>query len=169
MANRMSFLANQSNKDDIMRKRMLNFRAVLAFFTFSMPMLPTSALAEGDGAWTTAASPGYAFLIEEDLFNDEYHMSMTVLKPVYIGGETHWGKASASGDTYLLSPLNNEASDITFTWKSNSLTQATITVELCTTNCLWQTGQVVTLNKFSGIMNRRSALNLRASTIQTVT
>jgi len=135
------------------RRKMLNFPAGLVLFSLSvLLLLPISAMTEGDGAWTTTASPGYIFLIEEDLVNNEKHMSMTVLNPGYVGGETYWGPASASqANTYLLRPLNEE-SDMTAAWQFNSVTQATVTVESCTTNCLWQPGQVVILNKFFGDM-----------------
>ena len=87
------------------------------------------------------------------MFNNEKYMSMTVLKPKYIGGETYWGPASESdGSTYLLRSLNNEESDMTLTWQFDSVTQATVTVDSCTVNCLWQPGQTVTLQKFFGDM-----------------
>jgi len=136
-----------------MRREMLNFRVYLVLFSVSVLwLLPNSAMAEGDGAWTTTASPGYTFLVEEDLFNNEKHMSMTVLKPGYVGGETYWGSTSGSvGSTYSLKSLSAD-SDMMVTWEFNGVTQATVTVESCTTNCLWQPGQVVTLNKFFGDM-----------------
>ena len=134
-----------------MKKKMLNFPAYLVLFSLSVLWLPLNCvMAEGDGAWTTTASPGYIFLIEEDLYNNVKHMSMTVLKPDYVGGETYWGPAPGStGSTYVLKPLNDDF-DMIATWQFNSVTQATVTVESCTTNCLWQPGQVVTLDKFFG-------------------
>jgi hypothetical protein len=136
-----------------MKRAMLKFPVYLVLFSLSvLLLLPISAMAEGDGAWTTPASPGYTFLIEEDLVNNEKHMAMTVLKPGYVGGETYWGQASASkASTYLLKPLNDDF-DMIATWQFNSVTQATVTVESCTANCLWQAGEVVTLNKFFGDM-----------------
>ncbi len=136
-----------------MRKKILNDSAYLVLFSLSvLLLLPISAMADGDGAWGTTASPGYIFLTQEDLVNDEKYMSMTVLEPGYIGAETYWGPASASeANTYHLLPLS-EGFDMTVTWQFNTATQATVTVESCTTSCLWQPGQVVTLNKFFGDM-----------------
>ena len=134
-----------------MKKSGLNFPAGLVLFSLSvLLLLPISAMAEGDGAWTTTASPGYIFLIEEDLYNNQNHLVMTVLEPDFVGAGVYWGPASVSGDNnYVLQPLSAD-SDMVVTWQFNSVTQATVTVESCTTNCLWQPGQVVTLNKFFG-------------------
>ncbi len=122
-----------------------NFPAGLVLMSlFLLFLLPVSALASGAGAWTTTASPGYTFLTQEGMFNNEKYMSMTVLKPKYIGGETYWGPASElEASTYLLMSLNYEESDMTLTWQFDSVTQATVTVDSCTTNCLWQPGQTV--------------------------
>jgi len=133
------------------KRAMLNIPVHLVLFSLLvLLLLPNTVTAEGDGGWTTTASPGYIFQIEEDLYNNQKHLVMTVLKPDLAGAEIYWGPASGSvGSTYLLKPLNAE-SDMIATWQFNSVTEATVTVESCSTNCLWQSGQVVTLNKFFG-------------------
>ncbi len=42
------------------------------------------------------------------------------------------------------------------TWELASVTQATATVNSCTSNCLWEPGEVVTLKKFYGDMSATS-------------
>lgn len=135
-----------------MRRKMISFYAVVGLFYFSMLFLvPIRVMAGGDGAWTTTASPGYIILTQEDMFVDEQFMAMTILAPSFLGGITCWGRASASEPhTYLLRSLIDEVSDMQVTWKFNSPTQATVTVNSCTANCLWGTGQVVTLDLFFG-------------------
>jgi len=134
-----------------MKRKMLNIPANVVLFSLSvLLLLPIIAMAEGDGGWTTTASPGCIFLIEEDLLNNQNYMAMTVLKPDLDGTEIYFGPASGSvGSTYLLEPLIAD-SDMIATWQFSSVTQATVTVDSCTTNCLWQSGQEVTLNKFFG-------------------
>lgn len=155
----MSFRDNQPNKEYIMRKRMMDFRAVLVLFTLSMLLLPISAMASGDGAWITTASPGYFFLVEEAMFNNEKHLVMTVLEPGYKGAEVYFGSELNGGThKYLLKPLNAEASDMIITWELTSVTQATATVDSCTRDCLWDAGEVVSLNKFFGDMSATSLL-----------
>ena len=136
-----------------MKRAMLKFPVYLVMFSLSVLwLLPNSAMAEGDGAWTTATSPGYYFLIQEGLIQSQNHLLMTVIKPDFESAEFYWGLASASvGSMYLLKPLKAD-SDMMATWQFNSNTQATVTVESCSTNCLWQAGQVVTLNKVFGDM-----------------
>lgn len=136
-----------------MKKRMLNFPIYLVLFSLSvLLLLPNSALAERDGGWTTTSSPGYIFQTQEGLYNNQKHLVLTLIKPDREGVEFYWGPVSGSaGSTYLLAPLNAD-SDMTATWQFNSVTQATVTVESCTTNCLWVPDQVVTLNKFFGDM-----------------
>jgi len=136
-----------------MKRKKLNFPVCLVLFSLSVLwLLPISAMAEGDGGWTSTDAPGYIFQIEEDLFNNQKHLVMTVINPDREGVEFYWGLASVSvGSTYLLEPLDAD-SDMKATWQFNSNTQATVTVDSCTTNCLWQPGQVVTLNKFFGDM-----------------
>ena len=132
-----------------MKRKKLSFPVCLVLFSLSLLLLlPISAIAEGDGAWTTTDSPGYIFLVEEDLFNNEKHMLMTVVEPGYVGREVYWGSAS-SGSTYKLNSLTHD-SNMVVTWQSNSDTKATVTVESCTTNCLWPPAKVVTMNKFFG-------------------
>jgi len=133
-----------------MRRKMLSFPVYLVLLFLSvLLLLPNRAMAEGDGGWTTTASPGYVFQVEEDLFNNQKHLVMTVLKADETY-EVHWGPASGSvGNTYLLESMNGK-SDMKATWQFNSVTEATVTVESCSTNCLWQSGQVVTLKKFYG-------------------
>jgi uncharacterized protein DUF1566 len=135
-----------------MKKMMLKFPVYLVLFSLTvLCLIPNSAMAEGDGGWTTTTSPGYIFQIEEDLFNNQKHLAMTVIKPDLDGTEVYWGPASGSdSSTYLLNPLLHAGSDMIATWQFNSPTQATVTVESCTTNCFWQSGQVVTLNKIFG-------------------
>lgn len=139
-----------------MRRKSLGFPAVLALFTLSMLLLPISALASGDGAWTTTASPGYTFLTEEGVFNNEKHLVMTVIEPGYKGAEVYFGSELGGTHKYLLKPLNAEASDMTVTWELTSVTQATVTVDSCTRDCLWDPGEVVVLNKFFGDMSATS-------------
>jgi hypothetical protein len=134
-----------------MKRKKLNFPVCLVLFSLSVLwLLPNSAMAEGDGGWTTTSAPGYIFQIEEDLLNNQNYMFMTVLKPDLDGTEIYFGPASGSvGSTYLLEPWKAD-SDMMATWQFNSDIQATMTVESCSTNCLWQAGQVVTLNKIFG-------------------
>jgi hypothetical protein len=134
-----------------MKRAMLKFPVYLVLFSLSVLwLLPNSAMAEGDGAWTTPTSPGYIFQIEEDMFNNQNHLVMTVLEPDLVGAEIYWGPASGSVDsTFQLQPLNSD-SDMMATFQFNSDTLATVTVDSCTTNCLWPAGQAVTLTKVFG-------------------
>ena len=116
----------------------------------ALSLLPASALAEGDGIWVTAASPGYLFLVEEDTINSQNYLIMTAFAPGLADGEAYWGPVSgSSGSTFLMDTLITK-SDLRYTWHFNSDTQATVDVLSCTTNCLWQAGQQVTLTKIFG-------------------
>jgi hypothetical protein len=150
---RRSIVNNQQIEEDVMKRKNLNYPAVLALFTLSILFFaPLSTLASGDGAWTTTVSPGYIFLTEEGILNNEKCLAMTVIEPGYKGGEVYFG-SQIVGYKYMLTPLNNETTDMTITLALTSVTGATVTVESCTVNCLWQPGQVVTLNKFYGDMS----------------
>jgi Protein of unknown function (DUF1566) len=134
-----------------MRKKIIKSPACLVLLSLSVLwLLSNSAMAEGDGGWTTTTSPEYIFQIEEDLLDNQNYMFMTVLNPGFYGAEIYSGPASGSvGSTYLLEPWRAD-SDMTATWQFNSDIQATVIVESCTYNCLWQPGQVVALNKIFG-------------------
>ena len=92
---------------------------------------------------------------------------LVALKPDLAGAEVYWGPASGSADsTYQLKSMDGH-SDMKATWQFNSDTQATVTVDSCTTNCLWQSGQVVTLIKFFGDMKSKGSATRVPKTGQT--
>lgn len=147
-----------------MKKKMLNCPVYLVLFSvLVLCLLPNSAVAEGDGAWTTATNPGYIFQTEEDLLNNQKHLAMTVMNQDDEVIQHYLGPVSGSdGSTYRLKPWKADYDyDMEATWKFNSVTQATVTVESCSTNCLWQSGQVVTLNKVFGDMKADAKIATR--------
>ena len=147
-----------------MKKRMLIFPVYLVLFSFLvLCLMPNSAVAEGDGAWTTATNPGYIFQTEEDLLNNQKQLAMTVMNQDDGVIQHYLGPVSGSdGRTYRLKPWKAGYDyDMEATWKFNSVTQATVTVESCSTNCLWQSGQVVTLNKVFGDMKADAKIATR--------
>ncbi len=114
-------------------------------------VLPTGVMAEGDGVWATDTTPASLFIIEEDLVNSQNYLVMTVIQPgAQTAAQMYWGPTSGSeGSTFLLNPLNSN-SDMSATWHFNSDTQAVVNVISCSTNCMWQADQVVTLTKLFG-------------------
>jgi len=120
-----------------MKKRMLNFPAGLVLFSLSVLLLmPIGAMAEGDGVWTTTASPGHIFQTQEGLYNNKKHLVMTVLKADETY-EVYWGPSSGSvNSTYPLKSMNGD-SDMVATWQFNSDIEATVTVESCSINCFY--------------------------------
>ena len=147
-----------------MKKRMLIFPVYLVLFSFLvLCLMPNSAVAEGDGAWTTATNPGYIFQTEEDLLNNQKQLAMTVMNQDDGVIQHYLGPVSGSDEsTYRLKPWKADYDyDMEATWKFNSVTQATVTVESCSTNCLWQSGQVVTLNKVFGDMKADAKIATR--------
>ena len=133
-----------------MKEKKRNFPVCLILFSLSLLLLlPISAVAEGDGAWTTTDSPGYIFLVEEDTYNNQKHLVMSVLDPEFDGDGVFWGAQDVAGGSYLLRPLN-DVSAMTVSWQFDSDVKATVTVEACQHNCLWPSGKAVTLTKFFG-------------------
>ena len=113
-------------------------------------LLPQQAMAEGDGLWITTSSPGYFFVVEEDKINSQNYLMVTVLEPGLKGAQIYLGPTSgAGGSTFLVNPLVAN-SNLSFTWHFNSNTQASVRVQQCAFNCIWQPGQSVTLTKAFG-------------------
>ncbi len=73
-----------------MKRRILNCSAVFVLFTaLILLLLPPSAMADGAGAWTTTASPGYIFLTEEGMVDGVSHLALTVIEPGYKNVEIY--------------------------------------------------------------------------------
>ena len=136
-----------------MKRKKLNFPVCLVLFSLSLLLLlPISAIAEGDGAWQTDGSPyaNYILLVEVGAITtarDHLVMAAFTLEKLDSAG-LYWGPLSAGG-TYKLQCLN-EYSDMIATFQFISDTEATVTVESCSKNCLWPTGKAVTLYKIFG-------------------
>ena len=77
-----------------MKRKMLNFPAVFVLFSALILLLPPCAMADGDGAWNTTASPGYIFLTEEGMVDGVSYLALTVIEPGYKGFEIYQSSGS---------------------------------------------------------------------------
>ncbi len=159
-----------------MRRRMLRISVYPILFSLSvMLLLLNTTLARGEGLWNTTALPGYVFVTVFDTRHGHHDgggwdeaMIMTVLHPNKTFN-VYQGPDDAIASTFYLHPVHAD-SDMHFIWVFFDSDHAELHVNTdftCTTNCLLEPGQVVSLTRFIGDENPKGTPSRVPKTGQT--